>query len=630
MGIFLAFVLLCLAALGGRLFTVQITQSAMWQNKARIQSSRTTNIVAARGNIYSRDGVPLALDVPSDTIAVDPEQVADPTLVAQQLQPVLGLDVATLETAMRRETYVEGGRSRQRRWRLIAAGVDANVASTVASMGLPGITVEASSKRAHPADALAGSLLGVVTPGFGVQPIGGSGIELQYNGILAGRPGKLIDDRTGSGIEIPRSQQVDIAARAGQSIVLTLDEAIQYDAEQTLLRQVQAQSATGGTAVVMDLRNGDVLAMASVTRAADPSAVARVAPPGALNQAIGLGYSPGSVMKIVTISKALDKGCITPTTTFQVPDHMQNGNFPLRDDEVHGIETWTARDILTHSSNVGTAMIARLCFTPSELDGALRAYGFGRATPLGFTGEISGALLSPDRYYTTGLASNAIGYSLMATPMQILDAYATVARGGQSIDPRLVRETIDPSGTHHELASHVGARVVAPWTAAAMRGFFANVVRAGTGTCAAIPGFEVAGKTGTVRKSGAHGYGGGYYASFVGFAPATAPRLAAIVVLDNPGSQYGGKAAAPVFAQIMTTALARMQVTSPADDTGAATQYSDAKPLRSAACNVPLPQPTVPSSVNAVDQNGESPLPTAAPSVAAHTTAAPGVARPGG
>lgn len=600
---FLACIIVGLAVVGGRLLEVQVVQNSEWAHAQAVQSLRRTSIPAERGTIYSRDGVELALDVPSDSVVVDPVAVVDEDYTVASLAAVLGLDRAVVRSAIAKKKTPAGKPSH---YALLTRGVDANTAQTLRDMGLPGVSVVPQAKRAYPADSLGRVVLGTMALNAMGNLEGATGLESEYQALLAGRPGELIADRDLSGTEIPRSQQRSTAARPGQSIVVTLDQGIQYDAEQTLIDQVTAQRALGGTAVVLDLRSGDILAMASVDRDASTGVVRPTSASGT-NRALRGQYSPGSVLKIVTISKALEQGCISPATHFSVPDTMRNGTYTLRDDERHGPMWWTARDILTHSSNVGTAMIARQCFTPAEFDTALRSFGFGARSGLGFKSELSGLLLDPSQYYSTGLASGSIGYGPLVTPMQLLDAYAAIARGGVPVTPRLVRETIDPNGTRHQLHATTGARVVSASTAAVMRDAFANVVREGTGFCAAIPGYEVAGKTGTVRKRTASGYNGGYYASFVGFAPASAPRLAAVVVLDDPAGQYGNVAAAPVFARIMTTALGRAGVRSPAGDQAAATQYAAARTGHSAGCVVP-PRPTAAETAAAAgDQSGETP-----------------------
>ena len=236
-------------------------------------------------------------------------------------------------------------------------------------------------------------------------------------------------------------------------------------------------------AAVLDLKTGDVLAMASVEGGANPHV-------GSATDAelpLTYTYSPGSVMKIVTVSKSFDSGCLQPTDHFTVPYSIPNGSsFTITDDESHPTESWDPWDILTQSSNVGTAEIAEHCLTPQTLDAGFRSFGFGRKTGIDFNGEASGQLLPPSKYADSGLRSLAIGYSTLVTPMQMLDAYATIARGGVPIQPRLVRAIVSPNGVRHAEPVHTEPRVVSSTTATTMQQIFENVVRAGTGPCAAV------------------------------------------------------------------------------------------------------------------------------------------------
>ncbi len=506
------------------------------------------------------------------------------TITRHALAPVLGIDETTLRFRLRRERLPD---KQWLQYRVIAENVDTNAVEIVQEMSFPGISVVTASARKYPAGSLAAALIGRTVAGTD-GPVGASGLEEQYDALLRARSGMAVSDQ-GDGITIPGSQHVYRPAQPGSGMQLAIDEGIQYEAEQSVLAQVAAQQARAGTAVVLDLKTGDVLAMASVVGGQHP----HVATATDAELPLTYSYSPGSVMKIVTVSKAFEMG-LQPTDHYQVPDRIMNGTFPLSDDEVHPVESWTPWDILTQSSNVGTAEIAQHWLTPGTLDAALRSFGFGRKTGIGFKGEATGVLLPPSQYGDSGLMSNAIGYSSLVTPMQMLDAYATIARGGVPITPRLVRATVSPDGARHDVAAHTGARVVSSTTAVRMQQIFENVVRVGTGYCAAVPGYEVAGKTGTVRKLGVQGKydPSGHFATFAGFAPATAPRLAAIVVLDDASSVYGGSAAAPVWSQIMGTALLRMQIPAPAPMPGLPPQYQQSHYGHGTSCSIPSLQQT--------------------------------------
>ncbi|HEY3832769.1 MAG TPA: penicillin-binding protein 2 [Acidimicrobiia bacterium] len=560
-----------LAVLAARVGFVAIVQGAHWKAAAAEQSQSNVVLSAERGDITDRNGIDLATDVDEQDVVVDPEQVDDIDYYAHAMSPVLGIDENTLRTRLKRQrlaknTWLE--------YRVIAQDIDVNEANTLKEMAFPGISVVTEPARTYPAGSLASALIGRTVPG-NQGPVGASGLEEQYNDILHGTSGMEVSDQA-DGVTIPRSQHVLSQAHPGSGLELTIDEGLQYSTEQSLLGEVASQNAKAGMAAVLDLKTGDVLAMASVEGGAKPHV-------GSATDAelpLTYTYSPGSVMKIVTVSKSFDSGCLQPTDHYTVPYEIPNGSsFTIKDDESHGTESWTPWDILTQSSNVGTAEIAEHCLTPQTLDAGFRSFGFGRKTGIDFNGEATGLLLPPSQYADSGLRSLAIGYSTLVTPMQMLDAYATIARGGVPIQPRLLRAVVSPNGVRHNEPVHTEPRVVSSTTATTMQQIFENVVRAGTGPCAAVPGYEVAGKTGTVLKLGLQGVKdpGGHFATFAGFAPANNPRLAAIVVLDDATAVYGGSAAAPAWSQIMGAALLRTQVPAVKPNDGLPQQSDQAK-----------------------------------------------------
>jgi len=301
-------------------------------------------------------------------------------------------------------------------------------------------------------------------------------------------------------------------------------------------------------------------------------------------------FEPGSTNKLITLSTAIEAGVVGRDTLINVPAELHVGDAVFKDVDPHGNIEMSVSDILRESSNIGTIAIAQH-LSKEQLADALRSFGLGSRTTVDFPGQASGLLLDPSKYYDTGLASTAIGYGVAVTGMQMLDVYATIANAGVPRPPRLLDETIDSRGKHHPTLERVGRRVVSPDTAATMTDMLMGVVSDGTGACAAIPGYIVAGKTGTSRKAVDGGYSHGTMASFIGFAPAQHPRLAAIVVVDEPRSQYGGAAAAPVFASVMQFALTRSDV---APDDPGNTQFNAARSAADATganCDQPPPAP---------------------------------------
>jgi cell division protein FtsI (penicillin-binding protein 3) len=302
------------------------------------------------------------------------------------------------------------------------------------------------------------------------------------------------------------------------------------------------------------VQTGDVLAMATVD-GPDATHPARPASATDQNRPLTTVYEPGSTNKVITVASAMELGLVNPSTVLTVPDSLRIADATFADHDPHGTVRWTVADIMRESSNVGAIEIGRMV-GKDRLDASLRAFGFGSQTPIRFPGESAGLLLDPAKYTATSMGSVPVGNGLAVTAMQMLDVFVTIANDGVSRPPRLVSATIDADGTRHPVTPQPGKRVVSEATARAMRVMLTGVVTGGTGTKAAIPGYPVAGKTGTARKPPYEHPPYRYMASFAGFAPADHPRIAAIVVLDEPGTAiYGGEVAAPVFAQIMRYAL---------------------------------------------------------------------------
>jgi cell division protein FtsI (penicillin-binding protein 3) len=350
---------------------------------------------------------------------------------------------------------------------------------------------------------------------------------------------------------------------------------------------VQATGAKGGMAAVVDVSNGDVLAMATV-HGRTPTDPARVARAGDWNAPLTELFPPGSTTKLITLSWAIEHGKVRPDTTFTVPYAMSVDPHvkPYFDAEWHPVEQMTVADIMRESSNVGTIQIAQR-MKNHEMADAVRAFGLGTRTAIDWPGQPDGLLLPPEEYWSTGKAATAIGYGASVTAMQMLGAFTTIANGGVTRPARLLGATIDANGDRHTTDAPAGRRIVSTSTARTMTSMMEGVVSDGTGACAAIPGYPVAGKTGTSKKQVKGAYSDkATRASFIGFAPADHPRFAAIVVLDEPSGafQYGGASAAPVWSEIMQFALLQNGVP-PTDPTGV--QYVKSRAVAQYRCTVP-------------------------------------------
>jgi cell division protein FtsI (penicillin-binding protein 3) len=498
-------------------------------------------IPAERGNIFDRNGTVLAVSVPQTTVVADPRVIKDPVAYAAKLAPIVHVDQAELETRLA---------NRKSAFAYVARKVDDATVKQVRALDLVGISYQDESKRFYPNGAIAGTVVGFV----GTDNNGLGGMEYDDDKILTGTPGAVQVERDPQGNDIPGGGRQVKAAKRGQDVVLTIDASLQWQTEQSLLEGVQNMNAKGGTAVIVDVQTGDVLAMATVDGATDTQP-AHVADNTENNRTVTDVYEPGSTNKVVTMAGAIQEGKVTPDTVFDdVYQSINVGGTDYTDVEDHS-STMTVADILAQSSNVGTIKVASQ-LGPAKLAQYLHAFGYGQPTGLNLPGESPGSSFYDTKqdYTDTSMGSIPIGYGIAVTPMQMLDVYATIADHGMARPPRLIAATVDASGTRHDKPLPAPHQVVSPATADAVTSMLKKVVTEGTGRNAQIDGYPVAGKTGTAKKVPYDT--GEYNASFAGFAPADNPRLAAIVVVDAPqGSIYGADAAAPVFQQIMRFAL---------------------------------------------------------------------------
>lgn len=548
-----------------RLVDLQAVGSAHYDALARQQSVNQVVLPATRGAIFDRNGRDLALSVPRPTIYADPSLIPARTRarIAVPLSTVLGLSVNDLTTKLTQPRGV--------RFVYLAHQVSPEVAKRVAALGLLGIGQVADSRRIAPAVSLAAPVVGFV----GVDNQGLAGVETMFDSSLRGVAGSLESERDPSGREIPATDRREVPAKRGSDLVLTLDQSLQYMVERQLTEEVQKVHAHGGMAAIVDVQTGDVLAMANVD---GPRGSVPAHPAGRRerNRLLTDTFEPGSTAKVATIASALESGAIDLDTRFSVPASVSVGGQVFPDDEPHGTADWTVREILAQSSNVGTIQIANLV-GHARLDQTMRQLGFGARTAIGFPGEQFGTLRPPSTVDPSIMGSMPIGYGISTTAMQTLGVFTTVANGGVSRPARLIAATIDANGVRHTQAHAPTRRVISAKTAAELNDLLRGVVANGTGRKAAIPGYTVAGKTGTARKP-PYKPPYRYMASFGGFAPAESPRLAAVVVLDEPkGDVYGGAVAAPVFSAIMQSALRLFHVAPTASvgaDAGAPSQVA--------------------------------------------------------
>jgi cell division protein FtsI (penicillin-binding protein 3) len=530
-------------AFGGVAARLAFVQGVSWRQytaAGESQRLRHVQLPAERGSIVDRNGDALAMTMSQPTVWANPRLVTDPAAEARQLAFVLGRDERTLRDRLTASGSFE----------YIARKIDDRTAAAVKRLNLPGVALIEEPKRFQPAGTLAATLLGQV----GDDNEGLSGLELQYESELKGTPGELLVERDPTGTEIASGVRRHRASERGDDLVLTIDRALQYETEQALGREIVQTHAKGGTAIVMDPRNGEVLAMANLVAGGNGARPI----PAENNLGVTSVYEPGSVNKLITVAAALEEGVVRPSQRFLVNDRLVVGGSPFQDHDHHAPADWSVTDIIARSSNIGTIMIGQE-LGKDRLDRYLRAFGLGTRTALRFPGESAGLLIDPEHWSGPSIATVPIGQGLAVTALQMLGAYNIVANGGVYVAPKLVKDTIDTQGKRQRSAPSTRRRVVSTTTAREMTAMLTEVTRVGTGTRAKITDYGVAGKTGTAKKPKEHGTGyeeGAYVASFAGFVPAEAPRLSAIVLLDEPrGSYYGGDVAAPTFARIAQYAL---------------------------------------------------------------------------
>ena len=526
------------AGIGVRLFELQARDRSHLSSLGLDQRVRTVAIPAERGNIFDRSGNLLAVSVPQTTIVADPRVIKDPLVYAAKLAPIVQVDQDELEARLS---------NRKSAFAYVARKVSDPVAKEVRDLDLVGISFQDESKRYYPLNTVAAPVIGLA----GTDNTGLEGMEYHYDSLLTGTPGSAQVERDPQGNDIPGGARQVKSAKRGKDVVLTIDSSLQWQTEQALLKGVTSMNAQGATAIVVDVQTGDVLAMATVDGATDTEP-ARAAPATERNRPVTDVYEPGSTNKVITMSGAIQEGIVSPDTVLEgVGQSITVGDATYDDVEEHS-STMTVADILAQSSNVGTIRIASE-LGKDRLADYLRAFGFGQRTALNLPSEAAGETFDAAKYTDSSMGSIPIGYGIAVTAMQMLDVYATIANRGMSRPPRLVAATIDADGNRRDEPLAKPHQVVSPETAQAVTGMLQKVVNEGTGMKAQIPGYPVAGKTGTAEKAP---YVGEYNASFAGFAPAGDPRLAAIVVMDAPeGSIYGAEAAAPVFQEIMRFAL---------------------------------------------------------------------------
>jgi cell division protein FtsI/penicillin-binding protein 2 len=543
-----AALLVAFAAMATRLIVLQTVDARAYDQLASKQRKREILFPPRRGTIFDRDGEPLAISVDLQTVYADPALVDDPEAEAAALAPVLGEGRTEIEERLR-------GTRPGSRFEYLARQVEPKVSKQVRELDLAGVYMKPESRRYYPNGKVAAHVLGFAD----VDGRGVAGVERQYEDILEGRPGRMVLEQDPAGNPLPQAEFTYEQPKPGRSLLLTIDKDLQYFTQLALQRATKAYNAKAATAVIMRPDTGEILTLANVPDF-DPNDPGEFAEESLRNRAATDVFEPGSIFKLVTASGALEERVVTPRSTFVVPDSMPYADRVFNDSHSHATEEMTVAEIIEDSSNVGTIQVG-LKLGGEKLDEYVRRFGFGASTGLDFPGESPGIVLDRDEWSGSTIATIPIGQGIAVTALQMTAAYATLANNGVWVEPKLLAGTMGSEGKVVPSTQPAIRRVVSANTARQMTRILTSVVDSGTGVEAQVPGYRVAGKTGTAQKPlETGGYGNEYIASFAGYAPATDPEIVIVISFDEPSGTYGGVTAAPTFSTIAEFALRRLGV----------------------------------------------------------------------
>jgi cell division protein FtsI/penicillin-binding protein 2 len=519
------------AAMFLRAAWLQGVRAGSYTRLAEIQHRATVIDPGGRGSIYDRTGVQLAIGRQATTVYANPRQIRDPKATATVISNALGLDphAVELQLADRSHGFV-----------YVARKADPKRAALLKQQGIVGLGFISEEQRIYPLGHVAAQVVGYA----GTDNHGLAGLELGLESKLSGKQGSetVVRDPAGRAIDVLNSK----AAHAGQDVTLTIDNRIQAQAEAVLRKTIDQWHAKAATAVVLDPRTGGILAMA-VERGYDANRYPIVPRDWQRNRTVTDTYEPGSTFKVVTVSAVLSEGLVTPHTAFTLPYSIHVADRIIKDAHPRGTERMTVDQILSHSSNVGTITLAEKLGS-QRLSAWISRFGFGHKTGIDFPGETRGIVPPLANWSGSTIGTLPIGHGIAITPVQMAAAYSTVANGGVWLQPHLVERV----GTNGRPAV-VARRILRPHVAKQVLRMMKDVVIEGTGQQAQLPGYQVAGKTGTAAKPDpTGGYSKTrYVASFVGMVPATSPKLVVLVTVDEPQAAiWGGVVAAPAFQQI--------------------------------------------------------------------------------
>jgi cell division protein FtsI (penicillin-binding protein 3) len=534
-GLLFAGFLLAFLVVVCRAFWLQGVEASQLSSQALDQQTETIDVPGLRGAILDRNGTRLASSEDAATIYATPYQVKNPPKAAAALAPILEEKKEKVLEALTAESGFE----------YLAKDVSLTTAAKVEKLKLEGIGQLPASRRTYPQGEMAGQVIGVV----GAEGEGLTGVEQGEQAALAGEEGerRVVTDALGDPIKLETVKQ----ARDGEDVQLTLDPVIQQETEKALAKVGETYSPLGATAIVMDPGTSEILAMANWPPV-DPGDLEHISNEELLNQATGLNYEPGSTFKAFTVSAALEEGLVTPQTELVLPPEIEVGERWIHDAEERGTETLTVAQILAHSSNVGAVEIG-LKIGATKYSKWIEKFGFGQPTGVQYPNEQAGIVPKLSEYSGATMGNLPMGQGAAVTPIQMVQGYAAIAHGGIERPPQLVKRIGEEPV--HEPKGH---RVISAETAREVREMLEGVLGPeGTASEVSVPGYTLAGKTGTAQVAEDGGYSKTkYIASFIGMAPAMNPKFLCAVIVDQPeGEIYGGSVAAPAFGEIAAFSL---------------------------------------------------------------------------
>ena len=531
----LAMLGLASSALVVRAVDLQVVRKDFYQEQGDARYLRDIPLKVSRGTIFDRNGEPLAVSTPVESIWANPPELLDHPDRIAELAKATGLDEDALKQKL--EQYSD------KEFAYIKRHLNPDDAQAILHLDIPGVASQREFRRYYPSGEVMAHVLGYTN----IDDHGQEGLELAFDGWLAGQAGvkRVIRDRLGHEVE---NVELVREAKAGRDLTISIDRRIQYLAYRELKAALQEHHAASGSMVILDVPTGEILAMVNQP-SFNPNARGKVDPAYKRNRAVTDVVEPGSTMKAFTISAALESGKWKPHT----PIDTSPGTFTLYGhtiSDVHNKGMLDVTGVITHSSNVGAAKIA-LTMAREHMYDVYHRFGFGEVTGSGFPGETSGYLPIPQKWGPVEQATIAYGYGVNMTPLQLAQGYAAIAAGGRLRSPTFVKGAEQPDHA-----------VIDPEIAANIRSMLETVVApGGTAPRAAIRNYRVAGKTGTARVASGGGYSKKYVSLFVGMVPASAPRLVGVVVVHDPeGAYYGGTVSAPVFSKVMDGALRLLDV----------------------------------------------------------------------